>query len=273
MSKKIIAAVAAVLMCVSFVSCSNSKKTSESKASENSATETQKTLSTDENFVESSSEISERESSAHEKGEATSENQSDNVETTTVPSGTETTTSAVTEAPTVNQPTDSSGGYISDLDIAQDFYNAYLAHDPEKIYSMFDQDEMKKYAKLVESELEGKSADEVFSKQAVTKAIGASMDSIGEIMKAYSDSEGDKWSVTITSEDMEKADDKSLKSFNSDLNTSYSAAVIINYIFYNNESNGESFTGNSSAFLEKNGKWYLSYSSLMQSELLNYLEV
>lgn len=273
MSKKIIAAVAAALMCVSSVSCSNSKKTSKSKASENSVTEAQKTLSTDENFVESSSEISERESSAHEKGEATSENQSDNVETTTVPSGTETTASAVTEASTVNQPTDNSGGYTSDLDIAQDFYNAYFSHDPEKIYSMFDPDEMKNYAKLVESELEGKSADEVFSKQAVTKAIGASMDSIGEIMKAYSDSDGDKWSVMITSEDMEKADDKSLESFNSDLNTSYSAAVIINYIFYNNESNGESFTGNSSAFLEKNGKWYLSYSSLMQSELLNYLEV
>lgn len=44
MSKKIIAAVAAVLMCVSFVSCSNNKKTSESKVSENSATEAQKTL-------------------------------------------------------------------------------------------------------------------------------------------------------------------------------------------------------------------------------------
>ncbi|MCM1007759.1 MAG: hypothetical protein NC485_07470 [Ruminococcus flavefaciens] len=273
MSKKIITAVAAVLMCVSFVSCSNSKKTSESKVSENSATDNQDALPTDEDSVESSSEIGERESFSHEKGETTSESIYDNAEATTVSSATETTAPAVTEASTMNQPTDSSGGYTSDLDIAQDFYNAYLSHDPEKVYSMFDQDEMKKYAKLVESELEGKSADEVFSKQAVTKAIGASMDSIGEIMKAYSDSEGDKWLVTITSEDMEKADDKSLESFNGDLNTSYSAAVIINYIFYNNESNGESFTGNSSAFLEKNGKWYLSYSSLMQSELLNYLEV
>ncbi len=273
MSKKIIAAVAAALMCVSSVSCSNSKKTSESKASGNSAAETQKALSTDEDSVESSSEMSERETTVDEKVEETSERKSDNAETAAVTSGTETTPPAATEAPTVNQPTDNSGGYTSNLDIAQDFYNAYLGHDPEKIYSMFDPDEMKNYAKLVESELEGKSADEVFSKQAVTKAIGASMDSISEIMKAYSDSDSDKWSVTITSDDMEKADDKSLESFNGDLNTSYSAAVIVNYIFYSNESNGETFTGNSSAFLEKNGKWYLSYSSLMQSELLNYLDV
>lgn len=273
MSKKIIAAVVSALMCAVSVSCSNSKKTSESKASENSVAETNIVSATVEDSSETSSGVSERETSTNEKGELTSESKSDNIETSTVTSGTETIITTVTEAPTMNRPANDSGGYTSDLDIAQDFYNAYLNHDPEKIYSMFDPDEMKNYVKLVESELEGKSADEVFSKQAVTKAIGASMDSVGEIMKAYSDSDGDKWSVTITSDDIEKADDKSLESFNGDLNTSYSAASIINYIFYNNKANGESFTGNSSAFLEKDGRWYLSYSSLMQSELLNYLEV
>lgn len=273
MSKKILAAVAAVLMCVSSASCSNSKKGSEPKISEVSGSETNAVSSTVKDSAESSSEISENKSSGNEKGETASESNSNKTEETTAPSEPETTAPAVTEAPTGNQQKDNGGGYTSSIDIAQDFYNAYLGHDPEKIYSMFDQDEIKNYGKLVESELDGKTADEVFSKQAVTKAISASMDSIGEIMAAYSDSEGDKWSVTITPEDIETADEKSLESFNGDLNTSYSAAAIINYIFYQDETNGETFTGNSSAFLEKNGKWYLSYSSLMQSELLNYLEV
>ncbi len=284
--KKIIAAVSAILMCISAVSCSG-KKSSDMEKSEITGSETNTISSNAGTSAEAASETKAAASSAEEKTEQTSEKESDKTEQTTVAAVTAAadttaatvttvaTSAAVTEALTENQPKDDAGagGYTSNLEIAQEFYNAYLSRDPEKIYGMFDQEEMINYGKMIESELDGKTADEVFSKQAVMKAIGASMDSIDEIMTAYSDSESDKWSVAITSDDMETADEKSLESFNSDLKTSYSSAVIINYIFYKNETNGESFTGNSSAFIEKNGKWYLSYSSLMQSELLNYLEV
>ncbi len=138
---------------------------------------------------------------------------------------------------------------------------------------MFSEDEIKGYKSLIKSELEGKDPDDVFSEKAIKDAIGKSMDSIAEIRKAYSDSDGDKWSVSITDDDIETADEKTMKSFNDDLKISFSSAAIINYAFYKNDTNGESFTGNSSAFLEKDGKWYLSFSSLIQSELINYLEV
>lgn len=271
-NKRIIAALSAILMCVPAVSCS-SKKSSEAKKSEAASSESKEILSGDENSAEAPSETNGTASSADEKEEPTSEKKSDNTEETDADSEIAAATQSGTEAATENKSESDSGGYTSSIDIAQDFYNAYLSRDAEKIYAMFDNEEIRNYSKLIEGELDGKSADEVFSKQAVTNAIGASMDSIGEIMAAYSDSDSDKWSVSVTSDDMETADEKSLESFNGDLKTSYSAAVIINYIYYENETNGETFTGNSCAFLEKNGKWYLSYSSLMQSELLNYLEV
>lgn len=180
------------------------------------------------------------------------------------------TTAAATEKNTEKVP---DSGYTDSLTLAKDFYQAYLDHEPEKVYNMFNQQEIECYKKLMTEELDGKSPDEVFSKDALIKAIDDSMSMIEEIMAEYSNSENDRWNVDITEELFEEAGEEELTGFNKELGTDYTAGLIINYMYYVNDANGEVFVGNSSAFLEKNGQWYVSFSSLMQSELINQIEV
>ena len=78
--------------------------------------------------------------------------------------------------------------------------------------------------------------------------------------------------MPVTADDIEEPKRKVL-TINGDLKTKYTQAAVINYIFYRNSANEEAFTGNSSAYLMRDGKWYLSFSSLMQSELLNYIDL
>lgn len=258
MKKKYTALFLSVLLaCSGAVSCSSKKSESSSKESSSSAA------------VETAS----VEVQPSETGTADAQTTTDTVTKKPV-----TTTAAVsqpvTESTSGEKKTEvSESGYTDSLTIASDFYQAYLDHDPEKVYKMFNPEEIECYKKLMADQLEGKSSDEVFSKEAVTKAIDDSMFMIEEIMAEYSDSETDRWTVDITEEILEEATEKELSAFNEELGTSYTSGVIINYMYYVNADNGEPFVGNSSAFLEKNGQWYVSFSSLMQSELINQIEV
>lgn len=186
------------------------------------------------------------------------------VVTATQPDSTETTTVPVNV---------SGSGYTDSLTLASDFYQAYLDHEPEKVYEMFNEQEIKCYKELMADELEGKSPDEVFSKESLIKAIDASMVMIEEIMAEFSDSENDRWTADISEGLFTEVTEEELSAFNEDLGTDYTKGTVINYMYYVNADNGEPFVGNSSAFLENNGQWYVSFSSLMQSELINQLEV
>lgn len=159
------------------------------------------------------------------------------------------------------------------VELAIDFYQAYLEHQPEKVYKMFDPEEIRQYRELMADELDGMSPDEVFSEEKIIKAIDDSMYMIEEIMAEFSDSPEDRWSVKITDDLFLAADEETMADFNADLGTNYSKGMILPYMSYVNEDNGNTFMGNSSAYVEKNGSWYVSFSSLMQSELIDQMEV
>lgn len=258
MMKKYAVLMLSVLLAYSgTVSCSSKKSESSSKESSSSAA------------VETTSvEVQPSETGTTAAAQTTTAPVTKQIVTTTAAS------QPVTESASVEKATKASeSGYTDSLTIASDFYQAYLDHDPEKVYKMFNPEEIECYKKLMADQLEGKSSDEVFSKEAVTKAIDDSMFMIEEIMAEYSDSETDRWTADITEEILDKATEEELSAFNEELGTSYTSGVIINYMYYVNADNGEPFVGNSSAFLEKNGQWYVSFSSLMQSELIDQIEV
>jgi len=190
--------------------------------------------------------------------------------TTTAPesssSGTETT--VTTEAPT-NKVTAPDAGCA---EIASAFYQAYLDHDAEKVYAMFAEQEIEGYREIVRSDLAGKDPKEVFRKAAVVKSIGLSMDNIVEIMHHYSEDEEHEWTFMIPEGELTEVDEEQLAEFNKSLGTAFTKAYTCQYMFYKDETNDKSFTGNSSAFVELNGKWYLSYSSVMGTDLVNFMD-
>ena len=194
---------------------------------------------------------------------------------------TESTTAAATEASTepssaVPQTTEADAsfqGFNDTMSAAESFYDAYINHDAEAVYAMFDKEEIQCFYKLVEHSLDGKTPEEVFRKASVIRAINSSMDNIHVIMESSSDSSSDKWSVQLDSSDLKLVDNEVLEEFNTTLGSSYTSVAECRFVFYRNESNGESFSGNSSAFVERDGKWFLSYSNAMGVELMNYIEL
>ncbi len=183
------------------------------------------------------------------------------------------TTKPASKKETVTSVGTTGSGYTDSLTLASDFYQAYLDHDPEKVYKLFNEQEIECYKELMADELDGESPDEVFSQEALIKAIDGSMVMIEEIMAEFSDSENDRWTADVSEGLLAEVTEEELSTFNEELGTDYTSGYVINYMYYVNADNGEVFVGNSSAFLEKNGQWYLSFSSLMQSELINQLEV
>ena len=203
--------------------------------------------------------------------------ETESVTVTTKITTTKTVPEVTTQPATKKEPSKvvevSGSGYTDSLTIASDFYQAYLDHNPEKIYKMFNEQEIECYKSFIADELEGKSPDEVLSEEALIKAIDDSMVMIEEIMAEFSDSESDRWTADISEELMAEVTEEELSAFNDELGMNYTSGTVINYMYYINADNGEPFVGNSSAFLEMNGQWYLSFSSLMQSELIDQIEV
>ena len=156
------------------------------------------------------------------------------------------------------------------LTAARKYYQACLDHDADTVYSMFEKSEIDGYCKMIEPQLSGEPAKEIFRRAAVIRAIEASMDNVREIMDYYGKS-GDKWSFEVKEEDLEQIEADELNEFNKSLSTSFTKAYTCQYMIYNDETNGESFTGNSASFVEKDGKWYLSFSSSMGSDLIFFM--
>jgi len=186
------------------------------------------------------------------------------------------TTAVTTTAAAVQTTTaaaDPDKGFPDVMSAAEHFYKAYVEHDADAVYAMFDRSEMEGYYKNAEAELDGASPKEVFRRAAVIRAIIASMDNIGEIMDYYADTGNDKWTYSLKEEDLKEITEEELNDFNKSMGTSYTKAMHCPYMFYKDETNNASFTGNSSAFLERGGKWYLSFSTAMGTDLINFIEL
>lgn len=214
------------------------------------------------------------ETSASDNSEASSEEKSSEPESSVSTESVSASTESTTESTTASEKLpENSEGYPDGMSAAKAYYSAYIDHDAEAVYSMFNREEIEGFYKVMEPALEGKSAEEVFRKAAVIRATESSMDNIKSIMDGYAVSANDKWSVLLSDEDLKEVSKEKLDEFNTSLGTSYTSGAECSYVFYVNDNNEESFTGNSSAFMEKDGKWYLSFSNAMGTDLLNYIEL
>ena len=237
----------------------------------------------------SSSSSSEAETTAVTSSTAVSD-ETTKVTTKTETTAAKTTAEPTTEATTGEEQTESATGSSSErvtipdlhsgsdvdeecLAAAQAFYKVYLDHDAEAVYSMFDKAEIDGYNELIAPELGGASAKEVFRRAAVIRAIEDSMDNISEIMEYYADSDKDVWSFSVRGTDLEEVSAEELAEFNETLGTDYTKAYTCQYMFYNDDTNNKSFTGNSASFVQSGGVWYLSYSSAMGTDLLNFIDI
>jgi len=207
---------------------------------------------------------------------STAQTETSAVTTSKVTTTKKTTATTVTTV-TTTVPTEPASNKVNAADAgcaeaAAAFYQAYLDHDAEKVYGMFADSEREGYNEVVRNELGGKDPKEVFRRAALIKAIGASMDNIGEIMDFYADGDDDTWTFMIPEGELTEVDAEQLAEFNKSLGTAFTKAYTCQYMFYKNETNDKSFTGNSSVFVELNGKWYLSYSSVMGTDLINFMD-
>lgn len=222
---------------------------------------------------ETETSVSETTSSAAETLTVTTETQTETKTETQTNTDITTASETSTETQETTEPEKSRSEPSKDcLELAQRFYQAYLDHDAETVYSLFDLDEIEGYNKLIEPELNGASAKEVFRKAAVIRAIEASMDNVREIMAYYATADSDKWSFKVTMDDLDEVDEESLEDYNKRLGTSFTSSYTCQYMIYNDDTNGKSFTGNSVSFVEKDGSWYLSYSSIMGSDLIYFID-
>ena len=244
-------------------------KKNDTNSSVISTTDTSAVASTDENLTEAV-EVTTKNSDTSEKTD-----ESENVTETKAEDKTSeaVTTIAAEVIEETSLDNNAEKGYSDSLAAAQAFYNAYLNHDTAVIYNMFCQTEIDRYGITVEATLDGKKGSEVFTRQNILMALDASMDNIDDIMAFYEDKSTDLWSVSVTEENLFEVDSQTLNDFNSEMGTSFTSAVEVSHTFYDDTTNGEAFSGNSCAFLEADGKWYLSFSIMMQTDLINYIDI
>jgi|GEM_PF-534345 len=221
--------------------------------------------------------VSESETTTYETvAEKITETSTNANETTTAATTTETSQEETTAAvETVQETTETvQHGFSTPYEAAQFFYNAYLSSNSELIYSMFCQSEIDAYNAYIDSQAYFDApAAEIFSKAAVEAAISASMQNIANLRADNQDSETDGWTVSLTEEDIIQSTPEDVAAFNETLGTSFTSGADCAYVYYQDLANQRAFVGNGCAFVESDGRWYLSYSSAIQSELLNYMNL
>ena len=92
-------------------------------------------------------------------------------------------------------------------------------------------------------------------------------------MKEKSDVAPDKWTVSLAEDLLRTTGDNELADFNKTLNTEFTAAADCGYVYYKDGNDDHSFIGNGCAFVELDGRWYLSYTTIMNAELITYLDI
>ncbi|MBR1823365.1 MAG: hypothetical protein IJ779_03930 [Ruminococcus sp.] len=200
----------------------------------------------------------------------TAENTEKSGNTTTAAESTGTTTT--TEPVTVTM---SENGYPSAQEAAQNYYNAYITNNYEAIYNMFSQDEITAYHAYVDSAglIGEEKADKAFGKGNVMKAIKASIGNIRSIMAEKSDKPAEQWATSFKAEDLAAVSPEELAQYNSTLGTAFTNAMNCGYVYYNDGDDRNSFVGNACSLVEKDGRWYLSYSTILSAELITFLDI
>ena len=205
------------------------------------------------------------------------------VETTVSTSVTETassaeTTTVVTTAKAEQNNTEApKKGFDTCIDAAKAYYDAYLRGDPNAVYDMFCEDEIEGYHAYLDTEqsdlLEGKNAQVMFKRSKVISAINDSIQRIHSIMSEKSDVPPGQWTTSIAEQTLRPTGENELKDFNKQLGTHFTNASGCGYVYYKDGNEEHDFLGNSCGFVELDGRWYLSYSTVMHAELLTYMDI
>jgi len=258
---RICAAFLAAAVSVSAWSCSDKKPAGESTGSsavtESSTAAEDTTVTTDA-------------AAAVTSAAGTAEQTTASTASETAPAAVTTTTTAVPE-----EKSKPLKGYSSSFEAAKAYYNAYLSGNPDAVYEMFCEDEIEGYNAYIGTTdlLEGKSPQVAFKRSNVVNAIKESIATIHGIMKERSDLPPDKWTVSLTEDLLRKSGENELRDFNKTLGTSFSDANDCGHVYYKDGNEEHDFIGNGCAFVELDGRWYLSYSTVMNAELITYLDI
>jgi len=268
LTKRAWAVIIAAMLSSALWSCEN-KKSSQSGASEASSSAINATTS-------EATDTSQEETKA---GTTTTASAETTAESTTTAAGT-TTTAAETTAPAAAETTPAptkavKKGFDSSFEAAKAYYNAYLTKNADAVYDMLCEEEIEAYHSYLRSTdlLEGKNPQVVFKRSNVISAIDKSIQAIHDIMKEKSDVPPEKWTVSLTEELLRTTGENELADFNKTLNTEFSSAADCGYVYYKDGNDDHSFIGNGCAFVELDGRWYLSYTTIMNAELITYLDI
>ncbi|WP_295076680.1 hypothetical protein [Ruminococcus sp.] len=194
--------------------------------------------------------------------------------TETAAATTETAATAVTTEPKTEAP---QKGFATCIDAARAYYDAYLHGNPDAVYDMFCADEIAGYHAYLDTSrselLDGKNAQVLFKRSKVTSAINDSIKKVHSIMAEKSDVPPEKWTTTLDEQLLKPTDENALKDFNKQLGTNFSNASDCGIVYYRDGNEEHDFIGNGCGFVELNGRWYLSYTTVMKCELITYMDI
>ncbi|MBO7472540.1 MAG: hypothetical protein J6U00_00815 [Ruminococcus sp.] len=212
--------------------------------------------------------------SAKDSTASTTETSTAVTEATTTTAAETTTSAAATTEPTTEAP---QKGFATCFEAAQAYYSAYLHGDANAVYDMFCQEEIEGYHAYLdtsESELlDGKNAQVMFKRSKVMSAINDSIKKIHSLMAEKSDVPPDKWTTTLEEKLISPTSENALKDFNKQLGTSFTNASGCGIVYYKDGNDEHDFIGNGCGFVELDGRWYLSYATVMKCELITYMDI
>lgn len=263
-TSRITAAALAAVISVSMYSCGNKKNKNNSDTTE--------IISSSSETTTESTDTSETVTTSSEKttGTATA-----SAETTA--SQTTTTEAAKTEKPAETEKKADEApkkGYENSFEAAKAYYNAYITSNADAVYDMFCSEEMEGYHNYISTTelLEGQNAQVAFKRSNVVNAIKQSMQNIHTIMAEKSDVPADKWTTSLSEDLLKPIGENELNDFNKTLNTKFTNAAECGIVYYKDGNDEHNFIGNGCAFVEFDGRWYLSYTTLMKIELITYMD-
>ncbi|EWM54841.1 hypothetical protein [Ruminococcus flavefaciens] len=271
LSMRTIAVLSAAMLSASFCSCED-KKSSQADSQPSEVTETAASDTTSASDVKTTAKTTET-TAADDKDKKT---ETTSASETTKADGTTTAAAATTATADAQKPTKAAKkGFDSSFEAAKAYYNAYLKGDADAVYDMLCDEEIEAYHSYLRSTelLEGQNPQVVFKRSNVINAIKQSIGAIHGLMKEKSDVPPEKWTVSLTEELLRPTGENELKDFNKVLSTDFTAASDCGYVYYKDGNDDHSFIGNGCAFVELDGRWYLSYTTIMNAELITYLDI
>lgn len=262
-SSRIMAAVTAVILSAAAYGCSNKSTSSSPSSSETTAASTEEALTTSDTESTTEGNTSETTAASTTSGEA------DKTTTTTAAA------EKATEKPAETTTTEAKTGFGSSFEAAKAYYNAYLTNNADAVYDMFCPEEIEAYHSYIGTTdlLDGKNPQVAFKRSAVIDAIKQSMAAIRGIMAEKSDVPPEQWTTSLAEDTLRATGENELKDFNKTLSTEFTAGSDCGHVYYKDGDEEHSFVGNGCAFVELDGRWYLSYSSVMNAELITYMDI